>query len=297
MRSDMIGPRRLQPVQKDSKPVFVLTGEEQHRIIKSQVVPGVTEGQMNGVLPRIPNTRPELFVKSDVVKAELEKDFEGGKEEMDRFFSSKKPSLRRLGIDSAESRLESEKKKKRLAAGPNVGKAIQGQQSITEPIHSGDPAAAGAFYEWRTNQSPHIEAAKHYIQADHYSRQSGGGAKAKAHQTKYLALKLQGAKPKRKHFEQAVKELPSQMSNIMASLSGSDQEKAFRTPQEEKEGKEHWGISGYGKDEMIHPFQEQAGGFEGGAKDYFKKLASDPKYGVKLVRQPMHYGKVHGAGE
>lgn len=63
MRRDMIGPRRLQPAKsEDSNPIFVLVNEDSHRMLKSQVMPGVTEGQMNGVLPRSPSTRPGLYL-------------------------------------------------------------------------------------------------------------------------------------------------------------------------------------------------------------------------------------------
>jgi hypothetical protein len=138
MRSDMIGPRRLQPAKTEDtcNPIFVLVNEDPHRVLKSQVMPGVTEGQMNGALPRIPSTRPGLYLEEKVEKAQVvEKDFDSGEsQEVEAALRSKPVGIPHLGIDRPGTRAEAEKKKKRMLVGPVIKKAKihSAHSSLTE---------------------------------------------------------------------------------------------------------------------------------------------------------------------
>lgn len=97
-----------------------------------------------------------------------------------------------------------------------IVKAIEGQQSVTAPISAHDPMyAAGRF----THQhGMHIDAAKHHIQADHFSRQKGGELRAQYHQKEFKRLQGQGANPTQAHYKQAVGELHDKFSQVMRSL-------------------------------------------------------------------------------
>lgn len=92
-------------------------------------------------------------------------------------------------------------------------KAIPGQQSVAAPIGSQDQMYA------THKPDIHVEAAKHYIQADHHSRQPGGQALADHHNQQFAKLQQQGAQPRAEHFKTAMYHLPSHMSDAMRSLS------------------------------------------------------------------------------
>lgn len=75
IRYNLIGPRRLKPSGAGGKPIFSLVPENPSRILKSFIVPGVTEGQINGVLPKTPSKRGVgLFIGNHLVKSKNRED-------------------------------------------------------------------------------------------------------------------------------------------------------------------------------------------------------------------------------
>lgn len=97
-----------------------------------------------------------------------------------------------------------------------VKKAIEGQQPLMAPVGAGDPAYSRGV--WTHQEGKHIEAAKHHIQADHFSRQKGGQLRAQFHNNELKKLKAQGANPQRDHYKQAIGELHPTFSDPMKSM-------------------------------------------------------------------------------
>ena len=99
----------------------------------------------------------------------------------------------------------------------DIRKGIEGQQELSAPISGKDPM-------YSTHKPDiHVEAAKHYIQADHHSRQPGGQALADHHNSEFGKLQQQGAQPKAEHFKTAMYHLPSHMTQAMRSLEANPQ--------------------------------------------------------------------------
>lgn len=94
-------------------------------------------------------------------------------------------------------------------------KAIEGQQAVGAQISSKDPMYA------THKPDIHVEAAKHYIQADHHSRQPGGQTLADHHNQQFSKLQQQGAQPRAEHFKTAMYHLPSHMTQAMRSLEAN----------------------------------------------------------------------------
>jgi len=117
IRPDMIGPRRLAPAsQPTGSKLFVFTEEDPRRVLKSQVLPGVTEGQINGVMPSTPSTQPQLYIEIKKSSDDLKKDYGyGGKEEVEELLKQKPTGVPHLGVDRAEAKLDTEHRKKRLS--------------------------------------------------------------------------------------------------------------------------------------------------------------------------------------
>jgi hypothetical protein len=90
-------------------------------------------------------------------------------------------------------------------------KAIEGQQEVSAQIGSHDPM-------YSTHKPDmHVEAAKHYIQADYHSRQPGGQALAEHHNRQFGELQRRGAQPKAQHFQTAMHQLHPKFSQAMKS--------------------------------------------------------------------------------
>ncbi len=65
MRPDMIGPRKLRPAGSFGEPLFQMTREDPHRVLKGVVEPMIVRGQVNGVMPgaaAAPKPQPALWV-------------------------------------------------------------------------------------------------------------------------------------------------------------------------------------------------------------------------------------------
>ena len=78
MRPDMISPRRLRPASdgSHSEPLFRMTREDPHRVLKGIVIPQTVRGQVNGVMPGAsapPKPQPSLWVmrKADPSQQEM----------------------------------------------------------------------------------------------------------------------------------------------------------------------------------------------------------------------------------
>jgi hypothetical protein len=98
-----------------------------------------------------------------------------------------------------------------------MGKAIEGQQPLMSPIGPHDPAYATHAARGKPSEDLHVEAAKHYIQADYHGRHPGGWNQSQEHHKQYMNLRKQGAAPKAEHFKAAMQELHPRFSQAMKS--------------------------------------------------------------------------------
>lgn len=249
MRHDLIGPRRLRPAGTFNNPIFTMTGERSDRVLKGLVMPGVTEGAIDGVLPGARAARPPqpaLIVKAYIESKDypdkphhragydlvLHEHFKSGnpKRSAQHLRSAKKliregahvPSIRRhvavleQGLRGSKRSWASHSAAKRALNHPLISKAIEGQQSVTAPISAHDPMYAHG--QFTHQHGMHIDAAKHHIQADHFSRQKGGELRSQYHQKEFKKLQGQGANPTREHYKQAMGELHPTFKEVMRSL-------------------------------------------------------------------------------
>lgn len=99
-------------------------------------------------------------------------------------------------------------------------KAIQGQQELMQPIGPQDPAYATHAQSGKPSEDIHIEAAKHYIQADYHGRHPGGWNQAQENHKQYMNLRKQGANPQARHFKAAMQELHPKFTQTMKSQPG-----------------------------------------------------------------------------
>lgn len=227
MRHDLIGPRRLRPAGTFNNPIFTMTGERSDRVLKGLVMPGVTEGAQNGVLPgvRVPRPpQPALIVKArdqipgGLADKKTDADFDpkavkmGQKVEMEH--TNDPAKAREIARDHLVEDPNYYIKLAKMEG--DTHKAIEGQQSVAAPISAHDPAYAQGHFTHQ--QGSHIDAAKHHIQADHFSRQKGGEMRAQYHQKEFNKLKAAGANPTREHYRQAMGELSPKFAQVMRSL-------------------------------------------------------------------------------
>lgn len=97
-------------------------------------------------------------------------------------------------------------------------KAIAGQQPLMQPIGPHDPAYATHAARGKPSEDIHIDAAKHYIQADYHGRHPGGWNQAQEHHKQYMSLRKQGANPTAEHFKTAMQELHPKFTQSMKGL-------------------------------------------------------------------------------
>jgi len=100
---------------------------------------------------------------------------------------------------------------------PKAEKAIQGQQGLMQPIGPQDPIYATHAARGKPSEDMHIDAAKHYIQADFHGRSPGGWNQAQEHHKQYMNLRKQGANPTADHFKTAMQELHPKFTQAMKS--------------------------------------------------------------------------------
>lgn len=137
---------------------------------------------------------------------------EGMKVEMEHSGDPKKAR------EIAKDHLSEDKNYYKKLAKMEAKKAIQGQQTISEPISPRDPMAGTHFPKIGGGDDLHVETAKHEIQADHFSRQKGGALRSQFHARSAAKLRALGGSPTVEHRKQAFRELPPHMSQLMRSL-------------------------------------------------------------------------------